>query len=57
MKPGTEGLASPDSNIMADNNGRYTGCIWQTSTMKDNFDRFGGFLSIDAMKRGINKLL
>ena len=25
--------------------------------MKDNFDRFGGFLSIDAMKRGINKLL
>ena len=25
--------------------------------MKDNFDRYGGFLSIDDMKRGINKLL
>ena len=46
-----------DYQLLADSNGRHTGCIWQTSTMKDNFDRFGGFLSIDAMKRGINKLL
>jgi len=46
-----------DYQLLADSNGRYTGCIWQTSTMKDNFDRFGGFVSIDAMKRGINKLL
>ena len=36
---------------------QYTGCIWQTTTMKDNCDRFEGFLSIDAMKCGINKLL
>ena len=46
-----------DYQLLADSNGRYTGCIWQTSTMKDNFDSFGGYLSIDAMKRGINKLL
>ena len=46
-----------DYQLLADTNGRYTGCIWQTSTMKDNFDRFGGFLCIDAMKHGINKLL
>ena len=46
-----------DYQLLADTNGRYTGCIWQTSTMKDNFDRFGSFLSIDKMKRGINKLL
>ena len=26
--------------------GTYTGCIWQISTMEDNFDRFGGFLSV-----------
>ena len=46
-----------DYQLLADTNGRCTGCIWQTSTMKDNFDRFGVFFSIDAMKRGINKLL
>lgn len=46
-----------DYQLLTDMNGRYTGCIWQTSIMKDNFDRFGGYLSIDAMKRGINKLL
>ena len=43
--------------LLADTNGRCTVCIWQTFIMKGNFDRFGGFLSIDAMKHGINKLL
>ena len=46
-----------DYQLLEDTNGRYTGCIWQTSTMKEDFDSFGGFLSIDAMKCGINKLL
>ncbi len=46
-----------DYQLLADTNGTYSGCIWQTSTVKDYFDRFGGFLSIDAMKHGINKLL
>ena len=32
-----------DYQLLADINERHTGCIWQTSTMKDNFDRFGVF--------------
>ena len=24
--------------------------------MRDNFERFGGFVAVDAMKRGINNL-
>ena len=43
--------------FLQDSNGRYTGCIWQTAIMRDNFERFGTFISIDAMKRGLNKLL
>ena len=39
-----------DYQLLVDSNGRHIGCIWQTSTMKDNFDRFGGYLSIDAMR-------
>ena len=31
-----------DYQLLADTNGRYTGCIWQTSTKKGNFDKFGG---------------
>ena len=34
-----------DHQLQADTDGLYTGCIWQTSTMKDNFDRFCGFLT------------
>lgn len=30
---------------------------WQTATMRDNFERFGSYISLDAMKRDINKLL
>ena len=43
-----------DYQLLTDSNGRHTGCVWQISTMKDNFDRFSGYLSIDALKRGIN---
>lgn len=31
--------------------------IWQTATMRDNFEHFGGFICLDMMKQGINKLL
>ena len=34
----------------------YTGCVWQTATMRSNFERFGGFISIDAMNREINMM-
>ena len=43
--------------LLQDKSGKYTGCLWQTATMRDSFERFGGFISIDAMKRGINKFL
>ena len=35
-----------DSNI---------GFMWQTSTRRENFERFEYVVSMDAMKRGINK--
>jgi len=40
--------------LLSNLKGEYTGCIWQTSVMRENFERFGGFISIDAMKRAIN---
>ena len=43
--------------LLQDKSGKYTGCIWQTAVMRDSFEQFGGFISIDAMKRGINKFL
>ncbi len=33
------------------------GVIWQTSTMRRNFELFGDFVGLDMMKRGINTLL
>ena len=33
------------------NQGCITYCIWQTATMRGNFERFGGFMSMDRMKR------
>ncbi|KAK1748651.1 hypothetical protein QTG54_000590 [Skeletonema marinoi] len=36
---------------------RVVGVIWQTATMRKNFELFGNFIGLDMMKRGINKLL
>lgn len=33
------------------------GILWQTATMHRNYELFGGYLCLDMMKRGINKLL
>ena len=43
--------------ILSDMNGEITGCIWMTSTMRNNFELFGSFVSVDAMKRDLNTLL
>ena len=43
--------------ILADSEGEVTGCIWMTSTMRKNFELFGGFCCVDAMKRDLNTLL
>ena len=40
-----------------DSEGTINGAVWQTATMRDNFERFGGFICLDVMKRGINELL
>jgi len=44
-------------DIAHDSDGTINGAVWQTATMRDNFERFGGYLCLDVMKRGINKLL
>ena len=43
--------------LLNDTTGKCTGCVWQTSTMRDNFERFGGFVVLGAMKRELNYLL
>ena len=42
--------------FLKSNQGRITGCIWQTAIMRDNFERFGGFISMDAMKRHLTDI-
>ena len=42
--------------LMKNLEGMYTGCVWQTATMRFNFERFGSFISIDAMNREINMM-
>ena len=42
--------------FLENNVGTITGCVWQTAVMRDNFERFGGYICIDAMKRHINTL-
>ena len=41
------------------NNGqqKIVGVMWQTATMRRNFELFGDFIGLDMMKRGLNKLL
>ena len=40
-----------------DSNGICSGVLWMTAMMRENFCRFGSFISLDAMKRGINTFL
>ena len=37
-------------NITHDSNNKVTSIIWMTSNMRDNFKRFGNYLSIDEMR-------
>ena len=36
---------------------RVVGVMWQTATMRNNFELFGDVIGLDMMKRGLNKLL
>jgi hypothetical protein len=42
--------------VIRDDNGCPTGVVWQTPQMRSNFERYGNFISIDAMKRQQNSL-
>ena len=43
--------------ILYDDYGEISGCLWMTSTMRMNFELYGGYVSVDAMKRDLNTLL
>ncbi len=40
-----------------DSYGKVNGLVWQTTTMRSNFERYGGYISLDTMKWEINKWL
>ena len=42
--------------IARDGSGTVVGAVWQTATMRDNFERFGDYICLDVMKRELNHL-
>ena len=40
-------------NLAYDSNNKVTGIVWMTSYMRDNFERFGDYISIDVMHSSI----
>ena len=48
-----ESLAKKDPgftfNLAHDSNNKVTGIVWITSYMRDNFERFGNYISIEIM--------
>ena len=38
------------------NDNKINGVVWMTATMRSNFERFGSYLCLDAMKRELNTL-
>ena len=49
--------ANEGFELFIDSSGTYTGCLWQTAIMHDNFDGFGGLFCIDAMKQRLKIFL
>ena len=37
--------------------GTVNGVVWMTATMRQNFERFGGYIVLDTLKRGITNWL
>jgi hypothetical protein len=37
--------------IATDKNGKVNAVVWQTATMRSSFERYGGYIALDAMKR------
>ena len=44
-------------DLAIDEHGNTNGVVWQTATVRDNFERFGGFISLDTMKQANDKWL
>jgi len=42
--------------VARDGSGAVVGAVWQTATMRDNFERFGDYICLDVMKREHNHL-
>ena len=40
-----------------DSEGVCNGVLWMTASMRENFRRYGSYICLDAMKRGINSFL
>ena len=40
-----------------DSHGVCNGVLWMTASMRENFRRYGSYICLDAMKRGINSFL
>ena len=40
--------------LAVDDEGGLNGAVWQTATMRDNFERFGGYIASDSIFRTIN---
>ena len=37
--------------------GLASGDVWMTAIIRDNFEQFGGYISVDTTKSGVNKWL
>ena len=43
--------------MLQDSSGKCNGCMWKTSIMRDYFEIFGHYVSLDDVKRELNALL
>jgi hypothetical protein len=46
-----------DYRFAIDSDGTCNGVLWMTSTMRENFIKFGSYICLDAMKRELNTFL
>jgi hypothetical protein len=46
-----------DYRFAMDSDGTCNGVLWMTSTMRENFIKFGSYICLDAMKRELNTFL
>lgn len=42
--------------LARDGNGNVVGAVWQTATMRSNFELFGDYVCLDSMQRKLNQL-